>query len=915
MAKAGITSNERSWTIDVISEINTYSSKRRRAIHRAGGEHTISGGQALFPDVLLFGDPEGALVLQGWELKMPDTPVGDPDLLANAMAKAERLGLKSFLVWNVREAVLHCRTDEGHFLPSLQYGPIDITTRQDVSRGKEQWLGLLYKILADLNDFFEKRPQVGIALPDVLQDSLFAEFLTVFTPSYAASLDSARRKKSQFRAEVDIWWAANRQDHPELNATQALARGNILNWLNKFIFAHCLKPFRTEALQIDSITTETTVSQAQRVLGVITEKCDFMAVFQTMLGQEYVDPKTWRSLGDFNLLLANARLEAVAPPLLARTLAAVVDRARRKTAGQFATPLPLAELLARITVEDINGIILDPCCGTGTIIRTVYDWKCQEAIEPCDAVGQIWASDKFTFPLQLATMALANPAAIGVPLRIFCCDALELTAGRPIRLTDPNTGRPITAKLPAVDCIVSNLPFVRFETLGRPHAGGEKLGVNQAFEEPDLDSKSDLFAHLINSFPKVLRAGARVGVIVANSWMGTQWGLQFRRQLDRNFHLRSVIASASVRWFSPAAVVANILVLEQRDSQKASEEEETNFISISEPMEQWEQSSGGIKELASQIVLGKASSGNRLQIHSLAKRQTTELESLGLQWTALFADLGFIQIVKPFLIPAKAYFNINHGERRGWDDLFFPPSEAQIEPQFTRPVLKNSRQLRKLTATADAKAFCCSLSLDELGKQGCRAALKWIKRFEHQVNDVGRPLPDALHRPNCRWYEMKPSTMADLAISLNPDSRLCVFRLAERAFVNQRLIRFTVRSKTRVDMDLLHALMNSSLGMFFIEASGFGRGLGVLDLNATKLAKGFHILNPDNLDAPAAANVKHAFATLLQREADELPQELARADRQAFDACVAKAFGFSEAEPQIRSTLEFLYKMRKAARP
>lgn len=71
-----ITYNERSWAIDIISEITLYSSSRSLTIKRAGGESTINTGkQRLFPDVLLYG--ENSDILMGWELKMPDTSLSD----------------------------------------------------------------------------------------------------------------------------------------------------------------------------------------------------------------------------------------------------------------------------------------------------------------------------------------------------------------------------------------------------------------------------------------------------------------------------------------------------------------------------------------------------------------------------------------------------------------------------------------------------------------------------------------------------------------------------------------------------------------------------------------------------------------------------------------------------------------------
>ena len=55
MKPAELKYNERSWAIDIISYINNYVDSDS-IIKRAGGEFSISGGgQALFPDVILFG--------------------------------------------------------------------------------------------------------------------------------------------------------------------------------------------------------------------------------------------------------------------------------------------------------------------------------------------------------------------------------------------------------------------------------------------------------------------------------------------------------------------------------------------------------------------------------------------------------------------------------------------------------------------------------------------------------------------------------------------------------------------------------------------------------------------------------------------------------------------------------------------
>ena len=106
-----------------------------------GGEQTIRAeGGVLFPDVLLFGDRATARILQGWELKMPDTSILDAEFRQNAEAKARALGLDSFLLWNVSERTPVCalsKETENYALentwsdliryygPSIAWFPID----------------------------------------------------------------------------------------------------------------------------------------------------------------------------------------------------------------------------------------------------------------------------------------------------------------------------------------------------------------------------------------------------------------------------------------------------------------------------------------------------------------------------------------------------------------------------------------------------------------------------------------------------------------------------------------------------------------------------------------------------------------------------------------------------------------------
>lgn len=103
--------NERSWAIELITKINKIAENNDLAIKRAGGETTISvnRGNTMFPDVVLYGDEKQSVILQGWELKMPDVPIENETFIKDAQRKAIALNLNSCLIWNFTYAVLYVR--------------------------------------------------------------------------------------------------------------------------------------------------------------------------------------------------------------------------------------------------------------------------------------------------------------------------------------------------------------------------------------------------------------------------------------------------------------------------------------------------------------------------------------------------------------------------------------------------------------------------------------------------------------------------------------------------------------------------------------------------------------------------------------------------------------------------------------
>ena len=148
--------NERSWAIEIISQINRITSENDLVIKRAGGESTISYSKSgrMFPDVILYEDKELSRILQGWELKMPDVSITDETFVKDAQRKAKALGLTSCLIWNFTYAQLFIFNEaSGDFELKKQWENLNIKTRSDVALYKDNWEKTLYDVIIFVNEF------------------------------------------------------------------------------------------------------------------------------------------------------------------------------------------------------------------------------------------------------------------------------------------------------------------------------------------------------------------------------------------------------------------------------------------------------------------------------------------------------------------------------------------------------------------------------------------------------------------------------------------------------------------------------------------------------------------------------------------------------------------------------------------
>lgn len=899
MSTSNVVYNERAWGADLNVAINTWLGARNTSIRQSSSEQGVKSdtgeGATLFPDILLLSDSTD--VVMGWELKFPDTPVTDQETFENACEKAKRLGTNSFLIWNYNSALLYVREGNDWKIAN-SFTLRNKVKRAEITSRSVEWRELLDQIMTSIVELRASGEVRDASLKVFLGEPTYRQILESHVAGQSDLLQRLASEDRVFDSSVKIWVAESTTlvDPAPDDAFKLLAEVQIINWVNKIIFSHYLKTVSEDAYLIDTVNRGFTVNELQHVLEKISQSSDFRAIFSPVLAQGHVTGSLLDSLLQLNELLKSATRVAGGIFELAESLSSGMKYLRGKVSGQFATPDLLARLLVGVTMTNTFGTVIDPCCGSGTIAKNAWETK-KRFGQSIDKVSRsVWASDKFSIPVGFTGVALADPLAMGEVEQVFQTDVAELRPGKQVFFVEPNSGEEVVRNLPHFDTVVSNLPFVRFENI-RNANNLEKLKKFAA--GASLDAKSDLYAYIIVGLKQMLASAGRLGVIVSNSFMGTKAGESLRSLLVEHFQVTLVITSGNQRWFKNADVITSIIVLERKDPENPND---TMLISTKLPIEQW--TPEWVDSAIASILTGTK---NKDLVSAYVDRDT--LLGSGIYWPYL-GEMGetLNQLVES-MVPLANLFTVARGLRPNAEKYFFLKSEDaerfKIEPDYLIPLLHRPGQITsQVISSVVPKHYLvyCDKEVEELERLGHTGVLAWISRFGADTNKMGKPFPEILKSSKRPWYTPAFDNASDFFVQMNPDRVFATYRPSTKeAVASQRLI--TLKAKQGVDVDLHHALLNSSVFALWQEITGFPKGLGALDRNSTSLQEFTYVPNAEGITEEERELILEAFEPVAVRPAGTVEEEIRQDDRRRFDSIVHQITGIDVSVDRVYQLL------------
>lgn len=853
----------------------------------------------MFPDVLLYEDEAQTKILQGWELKMPDVLITDEALIADATRKAKALGLNSFVIWNFTYGKLYVENENGNFEEAKVWsGTKHITSREDVMTYKAEWLPIIKEIVMTVNEYLVNGIIETSSIVNTVSEGLMTELIQRNKELVAENITIESSKNMQMESRLKVWWNAFHEeyDKDENNMYSAYAKSVLLNWTNRIMFANTIKRYHNCAYMIKDIDYTTSPNDGNIIIEHIVEQGDFYNVFKPLEFNEMIPEDTWIDIVDYNQFLIENNIEKIEQGVLQDILEKTVNTAKREIRGQYATPYYLADILCQITVQDWNKDCADLCAGTGTIAKVIINNKFKRINNANTSFSTTWMSDKYAYPLQIANIAVTDIHALNIPINMFQTDVFDVQIGDKIEIKNPTDGSDIVKNIPQFGAIVSNLPFVEYNKV----AMDEQEYIAQYREKIINDTgieftrKTDLYNYLPFKLYELLEKDGKLGIIVSNSWLGTDIGKKFFEAMQYYYIIESVVISNCKKWFNNADVIGTILVLKKKEISAPDKTKKISFWLTNKDINSIENEDKEM--LINSIVLHEVIDESVAIMREYSISDIDNITQHGISMNALFHNISWVKEIEDFIEPIENELSMVRGERTGQNKVFYIKGETSIADKFLYPMLKSSRNIKKYTASADMKAFCCDRTIDQLKEDGEEGTLKWIRKFSDNNYE---PIPKSINYSP--WYQMPSTNRADLVTSENPDKRLFIAELSESVLVDQRLIAMKYKDSV-ANRDLVFALLNSLYGMFAIEANGFGRGQGVLDISKTGFQK-IYMINPNLISKEDSEEIIELFSKIKNRDVMDIQDELSNKDRQAFDKKVLQSIGHEELYDCIKESL------------
>lgn len=548
-------------------------------------------------DLVVWRDRGNEIAFLAIELKTPATMISDPMLHADAIEKAQKWRAAYFCVWNMTQLELYPTPAAGKIVL-----PSDAIFRSEVIleiATVEDWLkpeneARLKACALDLLDAAVQHSingeDAGVAIDAAIFVARLTDAISKLRGLIYHDLSMRARTERRLRQRLNSL-AAEQGFLGFVEDVDYAISGQIgYRYIGQILFYHALrrKIITLPAIELDD---------HDQVPGALVRywnevrRYDYEALFGPHELDEIVSLSADAQflIKQLILQLAGYDWSSLTDDILGSIFEELIPRAEQTLLGQFYTPRPVADLLVGFTIDGDRPLVLDPGCGSGTFLMSVYDYLSQtRSLSHSDLLATIWGFDISPFAAELAVINLyrQDMAQYENFPRVVTGSFIDRQPGEAIAFPAPriapNSPDKVDVPIPHFSAILANPPYVRSQHQddldpqyrGKLFHAAGRAGIN-------APAKTDLFAFFIYHAISFLAPGARIGFVTSSSWLTADFAATLQETLLTHFRLIAVVASGAESFFSQVEVNTVLIVAERREVETSPpDDEQIRFVTL-----------------------------------------------------------------------------------------------------------------------------------------------------------------------------------------------------------------------------------------------------------------------------------------------------------------------------------------------
>ncbi|MGB9762880.1 MAG: HsdM family class I SAM-dependent methyltransferase [Minisyncoccia bacterium] len=574
--------------------------------------------------------------------------------------------------------------------------------------------------------------------------------------------------------------------------------------------------------------------------------------------------------------------------------------------GQFYTPLPICELISKWAIRSSDDKILDPGVGSGGFILQAYkrllnlktgDNLSNENLHK-KILDQLFAVDINPFPAHITAMNLAmkNVRAPVTNMNIIVRDFFQISPNQDIiePFVIKTAGGDIQRKIriPKLDVVIGNPPYTRYDEISENTKKSIKNKLKNTIKKYKLILEGSraaqnpgIYIFWIIHATNFLKEGGRLGMIISNSWLQSDYGIKFSNFLLDNYKIKAII-DFQQRLFQVPMISTLVILLERCSNEIERNINDVYFIFVK-------------NDTPVENLLKIINDGEKIENISSKKIKQSKLPKNS-TWIRLFESSfeDFEKILdNDLLIEADKIFDISRGnvtwfmkklEGNGADPFFYlKQSNIKIHNldkyiyKYIYPALTSPRNSEYFTFTendwmklnnknAESYMFVCHKSFSRLPTI-IKNYIKW-GTTECRVSEKRGGGVICSQTVACKqrekikdfygWYDL--GEIKEVPIFAIYHARyktrfvLCKFNAA---ISNQFVTLFPKIELNEDEIKALLAYLNSSISQYYIETRGTPAAKGPIGLEV-KVAKDMRIINIKKLSKDQIMLLKNKFNEL-----------------------------------------------------